>query len=185
MAKHQIRPPWRQLTATPTWTSSVRRRIRVLQWVVPLGLVLAVVIYQLGPARWVLETFGLERHLIAEILIFAVVGPVLAYWLLHFLNRWIEEREVSELQAQLLAQTREQTRMSYQLSDKALQTLFAASVLLSISRSSLGNLSPDQASTLQQTEEALNSAIQQIRDHLENGSARELVAGRSEHNGLN
>jgi signal transduction histidine kinase len=146
----------------------VRAQIRVLQWVVPLGLVLLVVIYQLGLARWILERFGLEQHLIAEIIVFAVVGPLLAYWLLHFLNRWIEEKEISDFQAQLLAHTREQARLSHELSDKALQTLFAASILLSTLRSSLDDLSPEETSTLLQTQDALNSAIQQIRDHLEN-----------------
>ena len=139
---------------------------------VPLGLMLLVVIYQLGPARWILERFGLEQHLIAEIIVFAVVGPLLAYWLLHFLSRWIEEREISELQAQLLAHTREQARISHELSDKALQTLFAASILLSTLQSSLGDLPPEEASTLLKSQEALNSAIQQIRDHLENESSR-------------
>ena len=144
----------------------------MLQWTVPLGLVLFVVIYQIGPARWILESLGVEPHLIAEILVFAVVGPLLAYWLLHFLSRWIEEREISELQAQLLAHTREQARISHELSDKALQTLFAASILLSTLQSSLGDLSPEETSTLLKTQEAMNSAIRQIRDHLENKSSR-------------
>lgn len=144
----------------------------MLQWMVPLGLVLLVVIYQLGPARWILETYGLEQHLTVEILVFAVVGPVLAYWLFHFLGRWIEERETSELQAQLLAHTREQARISHELSDKALQTLFAASILLSTLQSSLGDRSPEETSTLLQAHVALNSAIDQIRDHLENESSR-------------
>lgn len=143
----------------------------MLQWLVPPSLALLVVIYQLGPARWILETFGAEQHLIAEILVFAVVGPVLAYWLLHFLSRWIDEREISELQAQLLAHTREQARISHELSDTALQTLFAASILLSTLQSSLSDLSPQETSTLLKTQEALNSAIQQIRDHLENESS--------------
>ena len=143
----------------------------MLQWLVPLGLVLLVVMYQLGPARWILASLGVEQHLMAEIVVFAVVGPLLAYWLLHFLNRWIEEREISELQAKLLAQTREQARISQELSDKALQTLFAASILLSTLQSSLGDLSPTEASTLLQSQEALNAAIQQIRDHLEQESS--------------
>jgi len=144
----------------------------MLQWMVPLGLVLLVVIYQLGPARWILTSLGVEQHLIAEILVFAIVGPLLAYWLLHFLSRWIEEREISELQAQLLAQTRERARISHELSDKALQTLFAASILLSTLQSTLGDLTPEEASTLLKSQEALNSAIRQIRDHLENESSR-------------
>ena len=144
----------------------------MLRWMVPLGLVLLVVIYQLGPARWILETFGLEQHLIAEILVFAIVGPLLAYWLLHFLDRWIEEREISDLQSQLLTHTRQQARLSLELSDNALQTLFAASILLSALQSSMSNLSPEETSTLFHTQEALNSAIKQIRDHLENESSR-------------
>ena len=139
---------------------------------VPLGLVLLVVIYQLGPARWILETYGLGQHLLVEVLIFAVVGPILAYWLFHFVGRWIEERETSELQAQLLAHTRQQARISHELSDEALQTLFAASILLSTLQSSLSNRSPEETSTLLQAQDALNCAIDQIRDHLTNKASR-------------
>jgi signal transduction histidine kinase len=172
MSNYKLPLPWHRPTTSPSWTSSVRRRIRTLQWMAPLGLVLLVVVYQLGPARWILETFGLEQHLVAEIFVFAVVGPLLAYWLLHFMSRWIEEKELSELQSQLLIHTREQARLSRELSDKALQTLFAASILLSTLQSSLNDLSPEETSTLLQTQEAMNSAIRQIRDDLENESSR-------------
>lgn len=148
----------------------LRRRVRLLQRVIPIGLMLLVVIYEIGPARWILERVGEDYHLTADILIYGLIGPVLAYLFLHFLERWLEERETSELQARLLAHTREQVRVSQELSDQALQTLFAASVLLATLKASLTELPPDKTSALQQTEQALDRAIQQIRIHLENQS---------------
>ena len=156
----------------------VLRRVRSLQRVIPIGLMLLVVIYEIGPARWILEGVGEDYHLATEILIYGLIGPVLAYLFLHFLERWLEERETSELQARLLAHTREQARVSRELSDQALQTLFAASVLLATLKSSLTDLPLDKTAALQQTEQALDRAIQQIRIHLENQSPPQVMLGK-------
>ena len=145
----------------------LHRRLDVLQRLVPMALVLLVVFYELGPARWVYDSLGESYHFLAEMLFYGTIGPILAFLVLHFLARWLEERETTEAQAQVLAQTREHARISHELSDDALQTLFAASTLLATLKSHSPHLPPEAASTLSQTEQALERAIQQLRDHLQ------------------
>ncbi len=158
--------------------TALKRRIHLLQRIVPIGLILLVALYELGPARWILEHAGEDYHLFVDVLLFGILGPILAYLLLHFLERWLEERETSELQARLLAHTRELARISHEISDDALQALFGASVMLATLKASLTDMPPNTASALQQTEAALDRAIQQIRDHLENQPPPQVLPGK-------
>jgi len=51
--------------------------------------------------------------------------------------------------------------------DNALQTLFAASVLLASLRDTLPEVSPETTSILIKTEQAMDRAIRQLREHLQ------------------
>ena len=146
--------------------SALRRRLGLLKWLVPAGLMLIVAIYELGPARWILNALGARYHLVAEILVYGTLGPALAFVLLDLLGRWLEERETSELQAKVLAQAREHVRVSRQLNDDALQTLFAASLLLDTIESGARDLPPGVAVQLQAAARALDRAIQQLHAEL-------------------
>lgn len=77
----------------------VRQRIAVLRWTLPLALVLVVVLYQLVLARWISDYFGHDIHFGAEILFYATVGPLLTYWTLKVIDRWLVEKEVAERKA--------------------------------------------------------------------------------------
>lgn len=145
----------------------VRRRVRRLQWLISIGLFAFVLIYEVGISHWIGFQFGPSYQVLIDIVIYGIVGPVSAYVALHFLGRWLEERETSELQARLLRQARERAQASTDLSDDALQTLFAASVLISSLKSGNAELSTETKSDLTRTEEALKRAIKHIRDHLE------------------
>jgi signal transduction histidine kinase len=146
--------------------SPIRRRIHRLMRVIPISLLLFVFVYEFSLSAWAESRLGAGYHLI-DLLIYGLVGPVSAYLVLHFLDRWLEERETSELQAQLLTQARQRAQTSAELSDTALQTLFAASILISSLKSGSTELLPETKIDLARTEESLNRAIQQIRDHLE------------------
>ncbi len=146
--------------------SPVRRRVYVLMRVIPIGLLLFVLVYEFGLSNWIQSHFGSGYHIGADIVIYGMVGPVSAYLVLHFLDRWLEERETSELQAQLLLQARQRAQTSAELNDTALQTLFAASILISSLKSGSTELLPETKLDLARTEESLNRAIQQIRSHL-------------------
>ena len=146
---------------------AMRRRVHVLKRIVPLGSLALVVLYEVGLSQWISAGLGDSYHYLAEIVVYGVFGPVLAYLLLHFLDRWLEERETSELQAQLLSQAKLRYQISREISDDALQTLFAVSVLLASLRDTLPEVSPETASKLTKTEQAMDRAIRQLREHLQ------------------
>jgi len=147
--------------------TALRRWLDLLQVLLPTGLVLLVIVYEIGPARWIYYEWGETYHFVAEILFYGTVGPALAFLLLNFLGRWLEERETSDLQAQVLAQARGRARLSHELNDDALQILFAASTFLASLQVALPELSPETTSTLRETQRALDRAIRQLRDHLQ------------------
>ncbi|MFQ5617013.1 MAG: ATP-binding protein [Anaerolineales bacterium] len=75
---------------------SLKQRITLLKRVLPPVLALVVVLYQLGPARWVHDTLGHSIHFGVEILFYASAGPLLAYWTLNLIGRWLDEKEQAE-----------------------------------------------------------------------------------------
>ena len=76
-----------------------RQRIAFLRWAFPLFLVFSVVVYQLIFARWVHDQFGESIHYFAEILFYATLGPLLTYWILTIINRWLDQKEQAERMA--------------------------------------------------------------------------------------
>jgi PAS domain S-box-containing protein len=89
------------MTSSPMQASKAKldRRIFTLRWAIPLTLAAIAVIYQLGPARLVQDRFGHGVHYAVEIVFYATSGPLLAYWTLTRLGRWVEEKELAEQQA--------------------------------------------------------------------------------------
>ena len=150
---------WRLLTG-------FRRHLGLLRWLIPGGLMLLVIAYELGPARWIAGRLGFTYHLAAEILLFGTVGPLLAFILLDFLSRWLDERDTSDLQAHLLAQTREQVQTGHRLCDDALQALFAAGAIIASLKPDPES-SPELAAHVQTAEQQLSQTIKNLRRHLE------------------
>src|SRR5262245_44973030 len=104
----------------PTESASLhtlRQRVHWLKWLLPAMLLLVVIVYEIGPSRWINNDLGSLYHALSEILIYGTVGPLLAFVLLDFWNRWLEERETSETQSQILARARAQAADHTQLSD--------------------------------------------------------------------
>ncbi len=147
-------------------TEWIREHLELLSWAVPLAMLALVAVYELGPSRWLYETYGFEYHLIAELILFATFGPLLAFSILHLLRRWLEERDTSELQAALLARSRAEAEGSRQLNDDALQVLFAAGVLIDTLKAGNDGLPPHLESQVHETEQALQQAVAQLRSHL-------------------
>lgn len=144
----------------------LQQRFKFLRWMVPLGMMLLVIFYQLGPARWIHEQFGYPYHIVAEIIVFAALGPTLAWFLLYLLERWLEERDTSDLQAQLLKRARQEARRSRQLNDDALQVLFAAGAVIDSLKETHPGLSPENLDQVESTEEALQESVESLRSHL-------------------
>jgi hypothetical protein len=147
-------------------TPGIRRKLRLLKFLIPLGLVLLVIVYELGPSLWIYNSLGFSYHLLVEILIFGSVGPLLVFFLLEMLSRWIEEKETAELQANLLARAQEKELEVRQISDDTLQVLFAASLLITTIKSDQVDLSANTATHIQVTEEALQQVMQRVSSHL-------------------
>jgi hypothetical protein len=146
--------------------SAVHRRLGLLRWVVPSAMFVLVVLYEAGPARWILNTYGPTYHLAAEMALYGLLGPALAAILLDLLGRWIQERETTELQSRALAQARDQAALSHRLGDDVLQGLFAASALVGSLKDHAAELPPGTAEHLQATHHALDDSIQRLYDRL-------------------
>ena len=148
---------------------TVRERLHLLRWLVPLGLILLVLLYEAGPARWTAE-MGRPYHVLLEIFLFALVGPTLAFLFLDFTQRWLEERETSDLQAQVVAKAQADAGRSRELCDDALQALFSAGTIIA---SLKVDLPAEERQMVETAEEALNETVRELRDHLEGGQQRQ------------
>ena len=80
-------------------SSDLTRRIKILRILLPLGFAVVAIFYQFGVANWVHDQYGEDVHYFAEILFFATVGPLLAYWVLTLIGRWLDEKRFAEEQA--------------------------------------------------------------------------------------
>src|SRR5262245_55971494 len=108
--------------APPAWLLTphhMRQRVERLRWLAPTGLLLLVIINELGLARWVESHVGHGVSIVLDILIYGSVGPVLAYLLLTVIGRWLEERETSEAQSEALLRVRALAQRNHDLSDDA------------------------------------------------------------------
>lgn len=140
--------------------------LRRLNWMVPAFLFLLVVAYQLGPARWIHTRLGHHYHLAAEIIVYGTAGPFLALVLIHLVRRWLEERDTSDLQSQLLEHAREEAKRSRELNDDALQVLFAAGAMFDALKAAHPALDDELLEEVERTEKALQTAVQQLRSRL-------------------
>ncbi len=77
---------------------TLKQRVAVLRWALPFIFAMLAALYQLGPARWV-HDYSHSLHFVVEILFFSTVGPVLAFWALTLVGRWLDEKEHVEKQA--------------------------------------------------------------------------------------
>lgn len=150
------------LARPPLSLASLRRRLNLLRWLVPAALLVLVIANELGLARWVHLSLGDVASTTLNILLYGSLGPVLAYFLLTFVGRWLEERETSDLQSQALHQARAQVQRSHDLTDDALQTLFATSIVLDNLTGRLPDLSPEAAEHFREAQQAVTHAIEQL-----------------------
>ncbi len=152
--------------------STIQNKLRVhlptLRWLVPLLLTVLVIFYELGPASWLYEEQGVLFRTLADLIIFGTIGPLFALIILYFLERWLDEKDTAEFQARILNQARAEIDNGRQLHDNSIQVLFAASLLLDSFRAENPELPPETAVQIGKTETALNQAIFQLREYLQN-----------------
>lgn len=75
---------------------TLRQRVAILRWALPIIFVLMAVAYQLGVARWVHDHYTEFLHYGIEILFYGTAGPLLAFWVLTLVGRWLDEKEHAE-----------------------------------------------------------------------------------------
>jgi hypothetical protein len=146
--------------------AAVSRRLSLLRWLVPLGMFVLVLIYELVAGPWLDTQGGLLGHRVVDLVFFGLLGPVLTALALELLGRWIEERETSELQALALARARQQDQANRQLADDTLQTLFAASTLLAALEANAEAMPPGTLDQMLATHVKLDQAISRLHRRL-------------------
>jgi signal transduction histidine kinase len=100
--------------------SSLSKRMQLLQWAMPLAIALMAAIFQLGPARIVHDWYGHEVHWGFEVLFYSTTGPIVVWYGLRLIRKWLGEKEGAEsevyrLNAELQERVDERTR---ELSEK-------------------------------------------------------------------
>ena len=141
---------------------SLTRRIDLLRWMLPAGLLTLVIGDEVILQPWVNRHLGSGASAALSILIYGTVGPLLACCLLSIIGRWVEERETSALQSQALQRAHSQMEQSHDLSDEALQALFATSVLLRTLPDRMPDLSPETAAYLSRAQREVEEAMAQL-----------------------
>lgn len=147
------------LTLTP-------ERISRLKWLLPLGMAVVVVGFELVQYVWMRKGGGADWELGTDVLFYGTFGPLLLFWLLDVLQRWLAERETSALQARLLARANEHLRANQTLSDSTLQSLFATSIYVNDIHDHVEGLPPEAVAQLEAAHQSLDAAIRGLREHL-------------------
>lgn len=140
--------------------------ISMLRWAVPVCLVLFVIFYEFGLARWLHNAYGFQYHALMDLLTYGTIGPILVFMLLDFINRWIQERETSDFQAELLANAKEKMQKSMDINDEAIQVLFSTSTLIESLKTNQTDLPFELAVQTEKVEQMTHQTIEKLRTHL-------------------
>ena len=76
--------------------AKVSDRLRILQWMLPLSIVLMAALYQLGPARYVSDHYSHDIHWAVEVLFYGTSGPLVVWFSLRVIRHWNLEKELAE-----------------------------------------------------------------------------------------
>jgi PAS domain S-box-containing protein len=77
-----------------TASYTLRQRVALLRWALPTALLLLTLVYELGPARWLQD--NLHDPVDLEILLYGVLSPLLAFWVLTLIGRWLDKTDQAE-----------------------------------------------------------------------------------------
>lgn len=158
MAERQQLLPWEQLFR--------HQSLRRMRWVLPLFMAALVVVYEFVAGHMFQPNFGKMAHELSDILIFGTVGPVLIFVLLDYLDRFVQERETSDLQAELLRRAQKEAESGRELIDEAIQIMFSTSTLIDLLKEGQQDLPDQTEAQIEGTEQALDDYIRRLRGHL-------------------
>ena len=152
-----------------------QRRLLRLRRLSPPVLLFLVAAYQMGPARWVHDRLGESPHFLAEIVTFGLAAALIGYILPELALRWNEERETSELQALALVGERERMQRAHELSDEAIQALYAAGVLLRVDGRNPKTIADKALDLLDRAHRSLTLAMAYLRNPLPRSDVHEAI----------
>jgi len=73
--------------------SKLSDRIHALQWTVPFAIGILFVLYEFGPGRWIHDVYGASNYFGADLLLFAVIIPLVSFLLLRRWGDWLKLKE--------------------------------------------------------------------------------------------
>src|SRR5512135_225829 len=79
---------------------TLQRRVAILRWVVPIVLVVLTALYELGPGH--LLQANPNDPVDLEIFLYGVLSPLLSFWVLTLISRWLVKTDQAERQAQTI-----------------------------------------------------------------------------------
>jgi signal transduction histidine kinase len=71
-------------------------RLRLLHWALPIAIALLAAVYQIGLARYAHEHYGDWGHYGMEVLLYALLGPIVIWIVLGMVRSWVEQKEQAE-----------------------------------------------------------------------------------------
>lgn len=146
----------------------LRQRLGVLRWLLPFGMAILVVLYEVGPGNWLMDRVGPWAHTAGEVVVFGTAGPLLMFIVLDIFGRWLDERDTSDFQAQLMAQARADVSHSRTLVDDAVQALFSAGALMTALQVEAEQQGVDTgAIPVAEAQRALDDVVDDLRAHLQ------------------
>lgn len=86
----------------------------------------------------------------------------MAFFFARLLDQWLDERDTSDWQAQVLVSTRANLKISRQLNDEALQVIFSAGLVID----SLRDFNPELPAELRGQAEGATRALQGLNRRL-------------------
>lgn len=150
----------------------VSRRVARLKWLLPFLIVLWVLLYQSILVPLVHNTWGQHWHRVMEILLYGAVGPLVTFFVLAWIQHWLEEKERTERkireQEKRMALIREEEgrRIAQHLHREVLPNLAYIANKLEHIRGQLLE-EPDQADReLDKVEDLLREATAELRDKI-------------------
>lgn len=73
---------------------TLRQRVALLRWALPAALLILTLFYEVGPARWLQD--NLHDPIDLEIFLYGVLSPLLAFWVLTLIGRWLDKTDRAE-----------------------------------------------------------------------------------------
>ena len=68
-------------------------RMRTLQWTLPFAIGILFAMYEIGPGRWLHDSYGAAAYFGVDVFFYALIVPPLSFWILRQAVHWLEEKE--------------------------------------------------------------------------------------------